>query len=64
MRELFTSLLLLDFKLMSKNDEIEILDQAKNFIFNMVFISKENFMKIKFWFEPEKSVTLEGNFNK
>jgi hypothetical protein len=46
---------------MNKKQEIQILEQASNFYTEMVFISKENFLKIKFWFEPEKSIIQNGN---
>jgi hypothetical protein len=53
--EVFTCLLLLDFKLITTNNENSVLDQVNDgeLYTDLVFIEKNNFKKIIFWFEEE-----------
>jgi hypothetical protein len=59
-KDIFTCILLLNFKLMSKKDETYILEQAQDLCTDLIFIEKKNFIKIKFWFEEEVVQIDEG----
>ena len=45
---------------MNSNDEMNIFEQASDSYTDLVFISKDDFRKIRFWFEPEKSLKTDG----
>jgi hypothetical protein len=55
-KEVFTCMLLLNFKLMSITNEKNILNQAEDIYTELIFIDKKNFRKIKFWFEEEEEM--------
>jgi hypothetical protein len=54
----------LDFKIITTKNEINILDQAQTYDLytDLIFIDKNNFKKIEFWFEKELFKNNEGLF--
>ena len=62
-KEIFTIILLLEYKILNKNFEENIFEQAKSLYSNYNYLSKENFKKIKFWYEKENNFFGEMSKN-
>lgn len=56
-KEIFTIILLLEYKILNKTFEENILDQAKDSYLEYNYLTRENFKKIQFWFETDNNFT-------
>lgn len=60
-RYTFTLMLVFECKLMTEVHEKNLNNQARGLFINNEFLTKENFMKIEFWFERDPNVNTKIN---